>query len=74
LEFCADRLIVAGMLTILSAILVSFRFLVASLWNWRCWLSDIRWPFSIGSGPADRGFVEATAYYGLGSTEPGRIA
>src|SRR5208283_4029511 len=34
---------------------------VVSPWNWRCSPSGIRWPFSVGSGPADRGFVKATA-------------
>jgi hypothetical protein len=45
---------------------------VEPLWNWRCSLSDIRWPFSIGSGQAERGLVQVTAYCGPGSTELGR--
>ena len=62
------------MLTIVSVIvsLVSSGFGVEPLWNWRCSLSDIRWPFSIGSGQAERGLVQVTAYCGPGSTELGR--
>ena len=45
---------------------------VEPLWNWRCSLSDIRWPFSIGSGQAERGLVQVTADCGPGSTELGR--
>jgi hypothetical protein len=45
---------------------------VEPLWNWRCSLSDIRWPFSIGSGQAERGLVQVTACCGPGSIELGR--
>ena len=43
-------------------------------WNLRCWPSGIRWPFSTGSGPVDRGLVELTACRGPGSIELGRAA
>lgn len=55
LEFCADRFNFAGILSILSAIVSlwsSSGFGVGPLWNCRCWPSDIRLPFSVGSGPA----------------------
>ena len=53
----ADRLIVAGMLTILSAGCVLWPlsgFGVERPWNLSCWPSDISWLFSAGSGPVDR--------------------
>ena len=40
-------------------------------WNLSSWRSDIRWRFSAGSGPVDRGFAEAIACCGPSSTELG---
>jgi hypothetical protein len=74
LEFCADRFIVAGMLTILSAIfsLVSFRFRHRASLELEVLALRHQVAFSIASGPAELGLVEATVCCGSGSTELGR--